>query len=1039
MGQGPDWTIRAVSAQEVLPEGLSLAEAEEALKQFRLASPAWKAESRDLRDVLRQLVLSDNRSELLEQAGGPQEALRLFLDHYEAKGLDGKRLPRAMEKKCAELNGQADLVFGSGVAAGHATIIQCLEAPGPRHVHEAAWWSLELQALMLNQSDKLRSFTLSLWYIDLAACLVMEYSKELSVRHIRAVKKTLLEAVLPPVTQRGPAPQAQPSPPEAVLAEAKAKAKDEAGPAGKAKAPKGPTLSELKELLKARGLPVSGKKAELLLRLEQSEGQASKPKNEAFAAKASMRELKELLQVRGLPVRGKKAELVLRLEKSEAQAARPKPEESLDLVATKGITYVRTVEEADKVMAQLQRLTGPSDFHALDTETRGWAPKMSRYSHGEIICMSIYCGDGHDFGSGPRIFVDNLGPDGKLRGLVEYMKPYLEGKQTKKVFHNYSFDYAMFINAGVRIGGFCADTMHMARLENANHVHYSLEFLGGELLGDEWRKTSFRQVLATATGKGLDHCNTEGIHLSADPTVRELWEDYSTFDTVATWKLHECLRGRLAATSRQDAAAGRTDLLEYYETYMSPFAEVLVSLEERGMPIDVEAIQAKAEVARADLEVAQEKFFKWLESCYQERYAEEFGPELARSARSFNAGSYTQMQHLLYGDGVRTIGSIKVGGLGLEPPSKPSADAATLKKLVAGAGSQDLSGLKHRIQASHIQHTLSSFLDTLPDWVGEDGRIHSSLNLNTATGRLSCREPNLQQLPAIEQDAYKIRSAVAPLEGKCFIISDYGQLDLRVLAHVSNCHKMIEALSSGVDLHSKTAYYMYPQVQEKVDAGKVVLEEDGTGRPIVKDVFPAERRNAKSVNFGIAYGLTEFGLSEQLNINKAEAADMISKWYEAYPEVKSWKNSVLQELATLHPGIAFVSTLRGRRRQLPGLNFPEAGQKPLRYCQKSEEQLRKDRVHRSASRKATNTPVQGGSADVVMEAMLKASRDAELEALGFKIVLQIHDELIFEGPEENAEAALRRVQDIMEHPFLDDFQLQVPLPVSIKVAKAWEH
>jgi len=238
---------------------------------------------------------------------------------------------------------------------------------------------------------------------------------------------------------------------------------------------------------------------------------------------------------------------------------------------------------------------------------------------------------------------------------------------------------------------------------------------------------------------------------------------------------------------------------------------------------------------------------------------------------------------------------------------------------------------------------------------------------------------------------------------------------------------MCEALSSGVDIHSNTAVGMYPEIKEAIDNGKAALEET-PGVPMVKDVFAHQRRNAKAVNFGIAYGLTSIGLAEQLKVSREEAQDMINKWYIAYPGVKQWQRETIVE-AVNRVGIPYVETPRGRRRQLPNLR----GQAKTR--RQGPQSV--DFEVLSAQRQASNSPVQGGSADIVVEAMLKAASDTELNELGYKMVLQVHDELIFEGPEEHSQQALVAVRRVMEHPFLDDLKFAVPLPVDAKASKTW--
>lgn len=211
-----------------------------------------------------------------------------------------------------------------------------------------------------------------------------------------------------------------------------------------------------------------------------------------------------------------------------------------------------------------------------------------------------------------------------------------------------------------------------------------------------------------------------------------------------------------------------------------------------------------------------------------------------------------------------------------------------------------------------VDTTIASFLVPLQQLADENDRIHCSLNLNTETGRLSSRRPNLQNQPALEKDHFKIRDAFVAEENKTFIVADYGQLELRILAHITNCKSMIDAFSAGGCFHSRTAMGMYPYIREAVDSGAVVLEWDySKGQPtvpLVKDQYGSERRKAKILNFSIAYGKTVHGLAQDWGISKEEAEKTLNAWYNDRPEVKQWQQQA-QDLARTR---AFVRTIMGR-------------------------------------------------------------------------------------------------------------------------------
>eukprot|EP00930_Biecheleria_cincta_P006900 TRINITY_DN1079_c0_g1_i4.p1 TRINITY_DN1079_c0_g1~~TRINITY_DN1079_c0_g1_i4.p1 ORF type:complete len:716 (+),score=152.61 TRINITY_DN1079_c0_g1_i4:1422-3569(+) len=710
-------------------------------------------------------------------------------------------------------------------------------------------------------------------------------------------------------------------------------------------------------------------------------------------------------------------------------------------------------------MLMSEALRSPDRYHAIDVETRNWEPGMQLYGVGEVICWSVYCGSDVDFGNGPRLWINNCDPEdgGKLLGLVEYFKTYLEDERIQKVFHNYSFDRAMLLNHGCRVRGLAGDTMHMARLENSERGHggYSLEELGKVCLGTSWRKRALKDLMRQAKVK-----RPEELHMNKDKAVREAWIDYSTFDTAVTWKLHQFLFHRLGEMTLDIQGAGDSSgstMLDYYKQYWCPLADVLVHIEERGVPLDQEYLRQQLAAAERDMDEAKTVFRDFVGKQWDKFYPND--DELAESLKDFNVSSSTQMKQLLYGKTKEVVAGVPVGGLGLKLVNKGTPTGFDAISQLSGPdpasgesgcgtafevlGQEGCMGLHHKVRVSLLSKQVVGFLRPLsePGAVDKDSRLHTLLNLHTQTGRLTSRKPNLQQLPAVDKDPYQIRKAVRCLPGKSFVIADYGQLELRVLAHATGCEKLCAALSGGGDIHSATALNMYTNIQEAVASGEVSLEEYD-GKPSVKDMFPSERRRAKTVNFGIVYGMTQKGLADQLGCSESEASDMITKWFDAYPGVKVWKKQLIRKaiengLDSSLPPVPYVSTFRGRRRHLSDL-YNSAGRLSGTTATRPKRRLtNEDFEYLQAERQATNAPVQGGAADIVVEAMLKADRDEELRKLGYEMILQVHDELIFEGPEEHEQQALAAVKRVMEHPFLDDMKFKVALPVDGKIVKSW--
>jgi DNA polymerase-1 len=313
---------------------------------------------------------------------------------------------------------------------------------------------------------------------------------------------------------------------------------------------------------------------------------------------------------------------------------------------------------------------------------------------------------------------------------------------------------------------------------------------------------------------------------------------------------------------------------------------------------------------------------------------------------------------------------------------------------------------------------IANFLTSLQKLADSESRVHCSLNLNTETGRLSSRRPNLQNQPALEKDKYKIRKSFLASPGNNLIVADYGQLELRLLASMTNCKSMIEAFEAGGDFHSRTALGMFDYIQEKVDNGDCLLEWDYSKgdppKPMLKDEFASERRKAKTLNFSIAYGKTAHGLSKDWGVSTKEADAMLEAWYNSRPEVREWQQKT-KDIAKKH---GITRTLMGRYRQLPEAKSDQRG------------------LVGHAERASINTPIQGGAADVAMMAMIKINNSETLKNLGWVLLMQIHDEVILEGPTETAEEAFDEVIHCMMEPWVHGLRkTSVPLLVD----GSWHH
>ena len=271
----------------------------------------------------------------------------------------------------------------------------------------------------------------------------------------------------------------------------------------------------------------------------------------------------------------------------------------------------------------------------------------------------------------------------------------------------------------------------------------------------------------------------------------------------------------------------------------------------------------------------------------------------------------------------------------------------------------------------------STYAEGLAAYIGADGRIHGKFNQTiTATGRISSTEPNLQNIPVRMELGREIRKVFVAREGCTFVDADYSQIELRILAHMSGDERLIEAYREAQDIHAITASQVF----------HIPLDQ----------VTPLQRRNAKAVNFGIVYGISAFGLSEGLSISRKEAMEYIEKYFETYPGVKKFLDGLVEQAKEQ----GYVSTLFGRRRPIPELNSP--------------------RTRAFGERVAMNSPIQGTAADIMKIAMVEVDRELRRRKLESRIVLQVHDELLVEAKESEAEEVVRILEDKMKHLIVND-------------------
>ena len=286
----------------------------------------------------------------------------------------------------------------------------------------------------------------------------------------------------------------------------------------------------------------------------------------------------------------------------------------------------------------------------------------------------------------------------------------------------------------------------------------------------------------------------------------------------------------------------------------------------------------------------------------------------------------------------------------------------------------------------------STYADGLAAYIGEDSKIHTCFNQTiTATGRLSSTEPNLQNIPIRIEQGRLIRKVFHPMEGNTFVDSDYSQIELRVLAHVSGDQKLIEAFRNKQDIHRTTASQVF----------HVPFEE----------VSDLQRRNAKAVNFGIVYGISAFGLANDLNISRKEAQEFIDRYFETYPRIKAFLDNTVEEAKKN----GYIKTLYGRIRPIPELKSSNFMQKQF------------------GERIAMNSPIQGTAADIIKIAMIRVHDRLIQEGLKSRLILQVHDELLIETAKEEKEQVIA----ILEEEMHNAARMEVDLEVGTESGDTW--
>jgi DNA polymerase-1 len=583
----------------------------------------------------------------------------------------------------------------------------------------------------------------------------------------------------------------------------------------------------------------------------------------------------------------------------------------------------------------LTRLSEASLF-AFDTETTSLD-----YMTAELVGVSFaiqtneaaYIPFGHDYLDVPAQLTKEY--------VLRELKPFLENHNLKKVGHNLKYDMSVLANHGIILRGIAYDSMLESYILNSTANRHDMDSLALKYLGH--KTTTFEEI----AGKGAKKLTFNQIPL-------ETASHYAAEDADITLQLHQKLWPSI------EAEAG---LRLVFEAIEIPMVMVLSQLERNGVLIDAKLLTEQSkELEKRLLELEEETY--------------------ALAGQMFNLGSPKQLQEILYGK------------LGLPILEKtPTGQASTAENVLQElALSYPLPKLI--LEYRSLSKLKSTYTDKLPEQINPNtGRVHTSYNQAVvATGRLSSTDPNLQNIPIKTEEGRRIRQAFIAPAGYKIVAADYSQIELRIMAHLSQDKGLLAAFAQDLDIHSATAAEIFGVELEKVTA--------------------LQRRSAKAINFGLIYGMSAFGLAKQLGIGRNEAQFYIDKYFSRYPGVKQY----MEDTRVKARATGYVETLFGRRLYVPDIN--------ARNLQRQ----------RAAERIAINAPMQGTAADIIKLAMIKTAECLPKAQIDGRMVMQVHDELVF----EIAEADVTKAVDMIKQCMMSAAQLSVPLIVEAGIGNNWD-
>ncbi|WP_164133253.1 DNA polymerase I [Stenotrophomonas maltophilia] len=594
-----------------------------------------------------------------------------------------------------------------------------------------------------------------------------------------------------------------------------------------------------------------------------------------------------------------------------------------------------TVLSAEQLQAWVERLQ-QADLISFDTETDALDAMRARLVGISLAVepgRAAYIPVGHDYPGAPAQL--------SMQQVLDALRPVLQDPAKKKLGQHGKYDLHVLRRHGVQVQGYHDDTMLESFVLNSTATRHDMDSLALRYLG--YSTIKFEDV----AGKGAKQIPFSQVGI--DEASR-----YAAEDADITLRLHHALQPQLLAEPALDSV---------YRGIEMPLVPVLASIEANGVRVDTDELRRQSQDLSSRMLAAQQK-----------------ATELA--GRSFNLDSPKQLQAVLFDE-------LKLPAVVKTPKGQPSTNEEALEAI---ADQHELPRVI--LEYRGLAKLRSTYTDKLPEMVNPDtGRVHTSYHQSgAATGRLSSSDPNLQNIPIRTEDGRRIRRAFVAPEGFQLLAADYSQIELRIMAHLSEDPGLVRAFEQGADVHRATAAEVFGRTLE--------------------DVTPNERRAAKAINFGLMYGMSAFGLARNLGIDRGQAQDYVALYFSRYPGVRDFMERMRQQARDQ----GYVETLFGRRLYLNDIHARNQG------------------LRAGAERAAINAPMQGTAADIIKRAMVDVDQWLRDSGAPARMILQVHDELVFETESSFVEDLRLQVVERMSQAA----KLRVPLVVDTGVGNNWD-